>query len=276
MRLVQWFAQGAIFTFFAGLVYVAHEDPRPLLTWSIETANAAVAPLSSTSFREYRGENPASPEVSPFAAGESPGSAATQTARQPSTISSPRSASDRAGKPQRPTLELYSLTESTPALRKLRRYIAKRYETPEYQLTRWFKAIEVEALRHGFDPLLIVAMIAVESGFDPAAQSEHGALGLMQVVPKWHLDKIDARVAGEPQPDHLFVPEVNIAVGVEVLAEGLRRYGSLEKALLYYHGSVNDPTARYSKRVLALYRQLQQIAGLEGERVALLTPRSGR
>ncbi|WP_217125431.1 lytic transglycosylase domain-containing protein [Hydrogenophilus thiooxidans] len=247
MKWVHWFGQGAVLTFFAGLLYVAHHDPRPLLTWSIEPVNAANMPAPQPTYAGYQGEDRLVTH------------AAAAQAEKRHTVADP----NRTKPDAQPSLSIYSLTESTPELRKLRRFVAKRYETPEQQLVRWFKAIETEARRYGFDPLLIVAMIAVESGFDPNAKSEQGALGLMQVIPKWHLDKIDARVAGEPQADHLFDPEVNIAVGIEVLAEGVQRYGTLEMALQYYHGSLKDPKQRYSKTVLSLYRQLQRLVGVD-------------
>lgn len=255
MRWVQWFGQAAALTFFSGLLYVAHHDPRPLLTWSIEPVNAANLPALPPAFVGYQGED--RPLAIPANAEGRSRVAVTQ-------------GDDRAEFGAQTSLQIYSLTESTPELRKLRRFVAKRYDTPEQQLVRWFKAIETEARRYGFDPLLIVAMISVESGFDPKAKSDQGALGLMQVIPEWHLDKIDARVDGAPQADHLFDPEINIAVGIEVLAEGLQRYGTLEKALQYYNGSLKDPQRRYSKKVLARYRQLQRVAGLEGARVAVV------
>jgi soluble lytic murein transglycosylase-like protein len=254
MKWVQWFGQAAVLTFFSGLLYVVHHDPRPVLTWSIEPVNAANLPAPQPAFVGYQGED--YPLAIPANAEGRPRVAVTQ-------------GDGRAEPGAQTSLQIYSLTESTPELRKLRRFVAKRYDTPEQQLVRWFKAIETEARRYGFDPLLIVAMIAVESGFDPKAKSNQGALGLMQVIPKWHLDKIDARVDGAPQADHLFDPEVNIAVGIEVLAEGLQRYGTLEKALQYYNGSLKDPQRRYSKKVLALYRQLQHVAGLDRARVAV-------
>ncbi|MCX7946185.1 MAG: transglycosylase SLT domain-containing protein [Hydrogenophilus sp.] len=133
--------------------------------------------------------------------------------------------------------------------------------------------IDVEAKRYGIDPLLVVAVIAVESEFDPQAVSHQGALGLMQVMPKWHLDRVDERVIGEAEERHLFDPGINISVGAELLAEALERHKSLEQALQYYNGATKDRGRRYARKVLSMYKRLHGIVqrhvaqtGMAGER----------
>ena len=108
----------------------------------------------------------------------------------------------------------------------------------------------------GLDPLLIVAVMAVESSFDSMAVSRMGAQGLMQVIPRWHMDKI-GEDAGE---NALFDPLLNVQVGTQVLVEGLQRFGTLQAALQYYGGARNDPEARYSKRVLAMKQRLALVS----------------
>ncbi len=188
------------------------------------------------------------------------------------TVGEKPAATEQAGEPRKalprpPSVSegdsRYSLVEANEQMRRLRRHIAQRYGVEPRALMSWFKTIEVEAQRYGVDPLLVVAIMAVESKFDPQAQSHQGALGLMQVIPKWHLDKIDARVAGDPEPDHLLDPKINIGVGIEVLAEGLRRYrGDVARALQYYNGNLNDRGKRYARRVLSHYRQFARVAGV--------------
>ncbi len=256
------FAHGAVLSFFAGLLYVAHQDPRPISTWSVEVAEAAIHRPEPSNRFSYQGEDApvlasfpvSSPEVLP--------PPSFLAASEANAGKAPASAPNAAPRKEESRLGIYSLVETTPEMSALRRYLARRYGTVEYRLVRLFKTVETEARRYRVDPLLVVAVIAVESGFDPGQQSDQGAIGLMQVIPKWHLDKIDPYVRGEPQPEHLFDPAINVAVGIEVLAEGLARYRSLEKALQYYNGSLNDPQRRYSKKVLSLYRQLQRIAGV--------------
>ena len=77
------------------------------------------------------------------------------------------------------------------------------------------------------DPTLILAIVAIESRFNPFAQSAVGAQGLMQVMTRVHTDKYEA-VGGQLAA---FDPVTNLRVGVQVLQECIRRAGSLEGGL---------------------------------------------
>lgn len=136
-------------------------------------------------------------------------------------------------------------------------WVAKRYRVSGDELAPALAEAENSARDAGLDPLLIVAMMAVESSFNPLAESRMGARGLMQVIPRWHMDKI----AADADEDVFFDPLVNVQVGTRVLAEGLQRYGSLQEALQYYNGARNDPEARYTKKVMAIKAQLASVAG---------------
>ena len=70
--------------------------------------------------------------------------------------------------------------------------------------------------------LVVLAVAATESGYNPIAESVVGAKGLMQVIPKFHPEKL-APQGGEVA---LFEPEVNIRVGAQILHEYLRRFGA--------------------------------------------------
>lgn len=140
-------------------------------------------------------------------------------------------------------------------MQRVRDWVARRYRVSSESLEPAFAEAELSAREAELDPLLIVAMMAVESSFNPEAKSHAGALGLMQVIPRWHMDKIGA------ENDHtvLFDPRFNVQVGTLVLVEGLQRYGSLEAALQYYNGARHDPEMRYTKRVMSVKRQLQDV-----------------
>lgn len=140
-------------------------------------------------------------------------------------------------------------------MQKVRDWVARRYRVSSEALEPAFVEAELSAREAALDPLLIVAMMAVESSFNPAAKSHAGALGLMQVIPRWHMDKIG------PDNDYtaLFDPRINVQVGTLVLVEGMQRYGSLEAALQYYNGARHDPEMRYTKRVMSVKRQLQDV-----------------
>jgi soluble lytic murein transglycosylase-like protein len=103
-------------------------------------------------------------------------------------------------------------------------------------------AIETHAHTHGVDPALVRAIIAVESGFDPAARSRVGAIGLMQLMPA------TARALGvDPS-----MPEQNIEGGVRYLSELLKMFGGIELALIAYNGGPGF-ARRYARGETALY-----------------------
>ena len=89
--------------------------------------------------------------------------------------------------------------------------------------------------RTKLDPTLILAIMAVESSFNPFAQSHVGAQGLMQVMTRVHGDKYES--AGGTLT--AFDPVTNMRVGVKVLQECIARAGSLEGGLRYYVGAAN-------------------------------------
>jgi len=107
----------------------------------------------------------------------------------------------------------------------------------------------------GVDPLLILAVMAVESRFNPFAESDFGAKGLMQVVPRFHLDKLAAHGGEEAVLD----PRTNIHVGARILREYVRRTGSLEEGLQLYAGAGDDPTQGYAQKVIAEKRRMADV-----------------
>src|SRR5207253_2876768 len=110
-----------------------------------------------------------------------------------------------------------------------------------------------EARDNGLDPLLIVAVMAIESRFNPIAQSERGAMGLMQIIPRFHSDKLAAD-SGES----IFDPRVNIRLGARVLKEYIHRGGNEHAGLQLYNGSASDPSNAYAGKVLAERQRLQE------------------
>ncbi len=139
---------------------------------------------------------------------------------------------------------------------RVKSYVARRYRVSAVALEPLLAEAETVGAEHGFDPLLLVAMMAIESSFNPFAESHVGAQGLMQVIPRFHQDKIGDG-AGE---DALFDPRLNIRVGALVLKEGLKRYGSLQSALQYYGGALKDPEAGYANKVLSMKARLKSAA----------------
>ena len=107
------------------------------------------------------------------------------------------------------------------------------------------------------EPTLILAIMAIESGFNPFAQSSVGAQGLMQVMTKIHSDKYE-NFGGNLAA---FDPLTNLRVGVKVLQESIRRAGSVEGGLKYYVGAANLASdGGYAAKVVAEYARLHQVA----------------
>ncbi|HZQ72432.1 MAG TPA: lytic transglycosylase domain-containing protein [Burkholderiales bacterium] len=156
---------------------------------------------------------------------------------------------------------------SDPAQRTLAGYLARRFTIAPEAAQRIVGAAFDAGDASSLDPLLLLAMIAVESRFNPFAQSDNGAKGLMQIIPRYHLDKL-APLGGESA---VLDPEANIRVGAQILQEYVARAGSLEAGLQVYNGAADDASAQYAQKILAVRSRLEQAAypGLRRAEIAL-------
>jgi soluble lytic murein transglycosylase-like protein len=130
---------------------------------------------------------------------------------------------------------------------------ARKYRISSHAMREFVDVAYAEARRNRLDPLLIVAVMAVESRFNPAAQSDFGATGLMQVIPRYHADKFSP-AAGESVLD----PRINIRVGARVLRDSVTRGGNETAGLQLYNGSASDPSRSYAAKVLAERARLRE------------------
>jgi hypothetical protein len=108
---------------------------------------------------------------------------------------------------------------------------------------------------HGVDPMLVSALIRVESGYRPSAKSRKGAMGLMQLMPS---------TAREYKVGNPFDPKANIEAGIKHLKSLIDRFGGVKVALAAYNageGAVKKfnngvppyrETQNYVSRILAL------------------------
>jgi soluble lytic murein transglycosylase-like protein len=162
--------------------------------------------------------------------------------------------------------------------RALSEFLARRYKVSQAVTLDLVNIAHTAGHQLGLDPLLIIAVIAVESRFNPIAESVAGAKGLMQVIPKYHVDKF-REFGGEQYA--VFDPETNILVGSRILKEYLSRTGHLDSALQMYAGALNDEEDTYTGKVMNEKERLQQVlrkspprrpdieASVAGERIAL-------
>ncbi|WP_265947554.1 transglycosylase SLT domain-containing protein [Dechloromonas sp. A34] len=140
-----------------------------------------------------------------------------------------------------------------PRMRGALDYVSRRYRVSTDALQPIFATAEVVGRELHLDPLLIIAVIGVESGFNPFSQSVFGAQGLMQVVPRFHKDKLPE----EADQAAFLDPVTNVQIGAKVLKESIRRFGGLEDGLQQFGGAMNDPDRRYSSKVLAEKQRLE-------------------
>ena len=162
-------------------------------------------------------------------------------------------------------------------------WLSKKYRVAPEPLS----ALVAEAYDIGehskLDPTLILAIMAIESGFNPFAQSPVGAQGLMQVMTRVHHDKYD-NFGGKLAA---FDPVTNLRVGVKVLQECIARAGSVEGGLKFYVGAANmEDDGGYAGKVMAEHARLLAVAtkglaspffanpGQGGRQVPVSTPKA--
>jgi Transglycosylase SLT domain len=136
-------------------------------------------------------------------------------------------------------------------------WLSRRYRVAPEPISRLVQEAWAVGERAGLDPTLILAIMAIESSFNPFAQSPVGAQGLMQVMTKVHDDKYGA-FGGVLAA---FDPVTNLRVGVQVLKECITRAGSLEAGLRFYVGAANmTDDGGYAGKVLAEQGHLRSVA----------------
>ncbi|RYF35930.1 MAG: lytic transglycosylase domain-containing protein, partial [Comamonadaceae bacterium] len=146
-------------------------------------------------------------------------------------------------------------------------WLSKKYRVaPEPLSALVAEAYEVGG-RTRLDPTLILAVMAVESSFNPFAQSPVGAQGLMQVMTGIHSDKYES-FGGKLAA---FDPVTNLRVGVKVLQECIQRAGSVQAGLKFYVGAAHmADDGGYADKVMAEHARLREVA--LGRAVPLIAP----
>lgn len=146
-------------------------------------------------------------------------------------------------------------------------WLSRRYRVAPEPVARLVQEAWHVGQRAGLDPTLILAIMAIESSFNPFAQSPVGAQGLMQVMTRIHNDKYEV-FGGKLTA---FDPVTNLRVGVQVLKECIARAGGLEAGLKFYVGSANmEDDGGYAGKVLAEQRHLVRVAA--GQQVPVNAP----
>jgi hypothetical protein len=145
-------------------------------------------------------------------------------------------------------------------------WLSKRYRVAGDAANMLVSTAYMTASEIKLDPLLILAVMAIESGLNPFAESPVGAQGLMQVMSKVHHDKFQ-KVGGAQAALN---PVANIRVGAQILKDYVTRGGSIEAGLKTYVGAgAFETDSGYGSKVLAEYQRLKQVAG--GKKVPTFT-----
>jgi soluble lytic murein transglycosylase-like protein len=146
-------------------------------------------------------------------------------------------------------------------------WLSKRYRVAGDATNMLVSTAYLTAREIKLDPLLILAVMAIESGLNPFAESPMGAQGLMQVMSKIHHEKFQDMGGVQAALN----PVANIRVGSLILKDYVTRGGSVEAGLKTYVGAAAFETDDgYGSRVLAEYRRLKQVSA--GKKVPTTTP----
>lgn len=141
-----------------------------------------------------------------------------------------------------------------PAMAAALEQAAQRYRVSPEALLPVFEAAQAAGRQWRLDPLLIVAVISIESRFNPFSQSSMGALGLMQIIPRYHQEKLPKDAGSQAFLD----PVTNVRVGARILQEAILRQGGLMEGLQYYAGAIDDIEQTYANKVIAEKNRLEQ------------------
>lgn len=145
-------------------------------------------------------------------------------------------------------------------------WLSKRYRVANDATDMLVSTAYVTAREIKLDPLLILAVMAIESGLNPFAESPVGAQGLMQVMSKVHHQKFQEMGGTQAALN----PVANIRVGAQILKEYVQRGGSVEAGLKTYVGAAAFETdSGYGSRVMAEYQRLKLVAS--GKSVPTMT-----
>ncbi len=154
-----------------------------------------------------------------------------------------------------PAVEAAAAGPENSRYRALSQFLAKRYKVSQTVTHDLVTMAHAAGHQIGVDPLLIIAVIAVESRFNPIAESVAGAKGLMQIIPRYHTDKFHEHGGVKA----VFDPETNILVGSQIIKEYLSRTGELNSALQMYAGAASDEQEGYFGKVMTEKERLLQV-----------------
>jgi soluble lytic murein transglycosylase len=144
-------------------------------------------------------------------------------------------------------------------------------------------ALLLEAARAGYDPLFLLALMSVESGFRLTVSSERGARGLLQLKPST-FEWISAREpdVSHDDPEQGDDPILDVRLSVRYLRWLEQRFHSRDAALMAYNagprryrqyvrrGKIPESLKDYPRRVMREYARLLRLVAGKGDRSVLI------
>lgn len=141
----------------------------------------------------------------------------------------------------------------------LREYIARKFSIARNVTGALIRVVYSVAKKQDLDPILVLGVIAIESRYNPFAESHVGAQGLMQVMPKVHADKFLVFSGGTLSALN---PVSNIQVGARILHDCIARRGSVDRGLGCYVGAIGPNDGGYADKVQAERRRIALESGI--------------
>ena len=165
--------------------------------------------------------------------------------------------------------EQLALKDMPPEQARVTQWLSRKYRVATTPLGPLVAEAWTVGQNSQLPPTLILAVMAVESGFNPFAKGTQGAMGLMQIEPETHAEELQmfgGRLAA-------FDPLTNLRLGARFLQANIQASGSTEDGLRLYalaSGQTNDEA--YVGRVMAEHKQLERISQTQAH-TASLSPR---
>ncbi|HUG59554.1 MAG TPA: lytic transglycosylase domain-containing protein [Candidimonas sp.] len=141
----------------------------------------------------------------------------------------------------------------------LRSYIARKYKIAHSVAGALINTAFLVGKETKLDPQLLLAVIAIESRYNPYAESHVGAQGLMQVMTRVHKEKFEGFNEGLIAALN---PIANMRVGSLILRDCIKRRGSVEGGLACYVGATGPTDGGYGAKVLAERRRIALASGI--------------
>ena len=149
-----------------------------------------------------------------------------------------------------------SATDLSPLQMSLVQAVRSKYRIAPEPLNALMLEVFDLADRSALNPTLILAVIGVESNYNPFANSPTGAKGLMQVIPEVHSEQFTPYGGAMA----IFDPKTNLRIGVKILKECIDLTGSIEEGLRLYKAGEESVSreVEYIARVMAEQNRLNQ------------------